>query len=131
MTSSVLAWLLVFFVVNFGLAFLLAMNVSRIRIRKNISNGHGNDLELKKAIRAHANALEHTVPFGLLLLVAALSGSGSATLAVLTIAFSLARFSHAYGMLTVGFQARRIGAAVTYLFEIAVLLVLCVNAFSL
>jgi len=124
-------WLIIFFVLNFGLVFLLAMNVSRVRLAKNITNGDGNDLDLKKAIRAHSNGLEHTVPFGILLLVAILTGTGPTMAAILTLAFTVGRVAHAQGMLSVNFQARRLGAALTYLLEVIVILVLIINAFTL
>lgn len=49
------------------LVTLLAMNVSMLRMRHKVSLGDGGNKALTRAIRAHANALEHSLPFIFLL----------------------------------------------------------------
>jgi hypothetical protein len=58
-------------VLNLGLVTLLAMNISRLRVRERVGLGDGGKLALKKAIRPHANALEHVLPFSFMVFVAA------------------------------------------------------------
>lgn len=50
------------------LIVLLAMNVSRVRIKYQVANGDAGNKAIKSAIRAHMNTFEHTLPFALLLL---------------------------------------------------------------
>jgi uncharacterized membrane protein YecN with MAPEG domain len=42
---------------------LLAANISRIRVKEIVGTGDGGKLPLKKAIRAHINVLEYSIPF--------------------------------------------------------------------
>lgn len=46
----------------------LSVNVSRLRMRYRVSFGHGGHKDLMVAVRAHGNALEQSLLFGLLLL---------------------------------------------------------------
>lgn len=77
---------------------------------------------MKKAVRAHGNGVEHVAMFGLAILALELSNVSTDILATLVIGFTLARIVHAAGMLGSAFNARRIGAAATYLFELSALL---------
>ena len=77
---------------------LLALNVSRLRMKLRIGNGDGNNVEMKKAIRAHMNHLEHALPFGLIVLALAQMGSATSLLAVLVVGFVAARLVHASGI---------------------------------
>ncbi|MFA5941021.1 MAG: MAPEG family protein [Sinimarinibacterium sp.] len=97
---------------------LLALNVSRLRVKLKIGNGDGNNVDMRKAIRAHMNHLEHALPFGLIVLALAQIGSPASLLAVLVVGFLAARLVHAYGMLTAQFRFRQLSAGVTYLFEV-------------
>lgn len=100
------------------LVFLLAMNVTRLRMKLKIGNGDGNNVEMKKAIRAHLNHLEHALPFGLVVLALAQMQAPEALLAVLVIGFLGARVLHAYSMLGAQFRFRQLAAGATYLFEL-------------
>ncbi|TJY64950.1 glutathione S-transferase [Sinimarinibacterium sp. CAU 1509] len=111
-------WFGLFVLFNVLLLTLLAMNVSRLRLQERVANGDGGLISLKKAIRAHLNGVEHVVVYALVILALSLLRASPTLQAVLVIGFSLARVLHAYGMLAVAFNARRIGAGATYLFEL-------------
>lgn len=97
---------------------LLAMNVSRIRIKERIANGHEHR-DLKIANRAHMNTLEHALPYGLLLLALVQAGVQGTVLAVLVFGFLAVKLGHAYSMLASQLRLRQISAGLTYLFELA------------
>lgn len=121
-------WFQVFTFLNILLITLLAINVSRVRIAQRIPNSDGGNLELKKAIRSHINGLEHTLPYGLILLALSINPSGepinSSILATLVISFTVARIIHLIGMLKVMPMCRMVGAGVTYLCQLIALAVL-------
>lgn len=100
------------------LVSLLALNVSLLRIRLKISLGDGGNKGMVKAIRAHANALEHSLPFILLLYFRELQVGGTRGLMVAAAAFVAARVFHAAGMLGGPFVLRRIGATTTIVLEL-------------
>jgi uncharacterized membrane protein YecN with MAPEG domain len=76
----------------------LAIRTSRTRIAQKVSIGHGGDPLLETRMRAHANFVEYT-PFFLILLGLIELAQGSATwLWLVAIAFILARIAHAFGM---------------------------------
>lgn len=110
-------WFSVFVATNALLLLVLAFNVSMLRMKHKISVGDGGNKELAKAIRTHANGTEQVPIFALLLLVLSYSQPWVLLLAALTMAFTLARLAHAYGMLFRGHLARRIGAGMTYLLQ--------------
>ena len=97
---------------------LLAMNVSRIRIKQRIANGHEHR-DLKIANRAHMNTLEHALPYGLLVLALVQAGVQGTSLTVLVGGFLAAKLLHAYSMLASQIRLRQASAGVTYLFELA------------
>ena len=105
---------------------LLALNVVRLRISQRIPNGDGNSIPMKKAIRAHANGVEQVVVFALVLLGLTYQAKSPELLMMLAGAFSVARLAHALGMLQPNFNARRLGAGLSFALQItgAVLLVL-------
>ena len=113
-----LFWFKLFVVLNVLLVTLLALNISRLRVKEKVANGDGGKLVMKKAIRAHGNAVEHVVVFALIILALELSPVGTGMLAILVIGFTVARVLHAAGMLGAAFNARRIAAGVTYLLEL-------------
>jgi uncharacterized membrane protein YecN with MAPEG domain len=96
----------------------LAFNVSVGRFRHRIPHGEGPKHELARAIRAHMNSVEHSLPIGLLLLTyALLEGNPRAILAIGTVAV-VARVALTAGILIKGaFPWRRYGAFVTYAVE--------------
>lgn len=122
-------WFLIFVSANAIFLSLLAFNVSRLRLKNKISYGDGGNKDVLKAMRAHANGVEQVPIFALLLLSLTISGLSQGSLAILTILFTLSRVSHAVGMLTRIFIARRIGAATTYLLQLLASFVLAYQVF--
>lgn len=105
----------------------LAINTTRVRMR------HGSDRTppaieaIRRASRAHGNALEHGLPFLLLMFFAETHGAAHLGLCVLGTLFVIARGFHVYGMLTrPASMPMRIGAGTTYALEIVLLNVLAV-----
>lgn len=96
----------------------LAMNVSRVRMKEKIGNGDGNNVSLKKAIRAHVNTLEHVLPFALVVFVLSQIGLQKLYLAIFALGFVIIRVLHSYGMLASKFKIRQMSAGLTYLFEV-------------
>ena len=82
-------------VLNLGLATLLAMSISRLRIREGVGLGDGGKLTLKKAIRPHANALEHALAFSFVVFVAASLEVNERYLLILVASFFVSRLVHA------------------------------------
>ena len=83
---------------NLGLTLLLALNVTRHRMKEGISTGRGNSQSLERAIRAHGNNTEY-VPgalLGILILVAL--GYSSLIINLLGASLLVARFCHAHGI---------------------------------
>ena len=117
-------WLSICVAVNALLLWLLTANVSRLRLKLGISLGDAGNPQLFTAIRAHANGLEQAPIFILGLLVLTLLNSANFVLALLVISFSFARFCHAYGMVGRVFIARRVGAGLTYVLQLA--LIVCI-----
>jgi len=111
-------WFQMFVCLNAGLVTLLALNISRLRMREKVSNGDGDKLVLKKAIRAHGNGVEHVTIFGLCVLALEAGAASAPLLGTLVLGFTLSRVAHAAGMLVGHFNIRRVAAGVTYLFEI-------------
>ena len=93
---------------------LLALNVSRIRIKEKVGIGDGGRLAIKKATRAHINALEHTIPFCVLAypLTAIVSEN---VLLGLSVVFFASRLLHAYSFYASSDPLRQISAGITYL----------------
>ncbi len=102
--------------------FLLAFNVSRLRLRTQTSIGLGNDPSgpLAKAVRAHGNAAEYTPLFVAMFFYFLLSGAGG-WIAWVAIGVTVSRILHALGMLMARnlngqpHPLRTIGAAGTYI----------------
>jgi uncharacterized protein len=111
------------------LTFALGFNVSLARNRLKDGHSFGNDPAgpLMKAVRAHANAAEYIGVIIGLFVVTALVYAGrdlGIAMTVIVIGITLARFSHAIGMLTcktleTANPFRFAGALGTYLFGFA------------
>jgi len=110
-------WFSVFVAANALLLLVLATNVSLMRLKYKISYGDGDNKDLFRAIRVHANGIEQVPIFALLLLGLSFSSVSSIFMAGLVVAFTCARISHACGMLFSIHQARRAGAGFTYLLQ--------------
>jgi uncharacterized membrane protein YecN with MAPEG domain len=83
---------------NALLALVLALLVSRQRLRSKTVMGGGGNPALERAIRAHGNLVEYAPLVLLMLLLLALSGLGMPWLHVLGIAFTAGRILHAWGL---------------------------------
>lgn len=101
------------------LVFALGAIVSIRRITLQISLGDGENKVMRNSIRAHANAMEHVIPYLILLYFFELKGGSATLMLVMGIGFGVARLSHAFGMLKPAFIFRRIGASLTVAFEFA------------
>jgi uncharacterized membrane protein YecN with MAPEG domain len=95
------------------LVTLLAVHVSIMRMRLRISLGDGGDKRMNRAVRAHDNALEHVLPFVLLLYFYEQSAGPGPVIRWMGGLFLAARLAHAAGMLGGPFDLRRLGAAMT------------------
>jgi len=101
------------------LVTLLAANVSVMRMRLKIPRGDGGDERMTRAIRAHGNALEHVLPFVLLLYFYEQSPGGcAAAIRWFGGLFLAARLGHAVGMLRGPFNLLRLSASTTIALEV-------------
>ena len=105
----------------------LAINTTRVRLRSGREPTPEATEAIRRASRAHGNALEHGLPVLLLMFFAETHGAAHLGLCVVGTLFVIARVFHAYGMLT---RPRslpmRIGAGSTYALEIVLLNLLVV-----
>jgi uncharacterized membrane protein YecN with MAPEG domain len=100
----------------------LAFNVSVGRFRQRIPHGEGPNQELSRAIRAHMNSVEHSLPIGLLLLGYALLAGNPTVIVVLGALAVGARIALSIGILRKGaFAWRRYGAFATYGLEVSLI----------
>ena len=112
-------WFAFFCAFNALLLVALSLNVSRLRLKHHVSLGDGGVEELQFAIRTHANGVEQVPIFGLLLLGLLLIQVAPSILAGFIIVFTLARISHALGMLGGISMARKVGAGFTFLCQLS------------
>lgn len=115
--SGDIYWFALFVACNALLLLMLGVNVSRLRISLKIPFGDGDNKAMKQAIRTHGNGVEHCTIFGMAVLALSLLGANATLQASLVIVFTGARLLHAYGMLSRVFNARRVGAGLTFLLQ--------------
>ncbi|MEC9405814.1 MAG: MAPEG family protein [Abyssibacter sp.] len=102
------------------LILVLALRVSQLRIRYQVSLGDGGHVSLLRAIRAHANAAEH-VPIFLVMLLLLEQLAPAAAVWSLGGLFVVARCLFSAALLQRSFsRPRQIGAGLTYLCELIV-----------
>ncbi len=109
---------------------LLAMNISRLRMQERVANGDGGNKRLKKAIRAHMNALEHIVPYTLLLYFLHSTLETTTLFIVLAFGFLFIRVLHSFSMLGSKFRLRQITAGLTYAFEVLACVLVLIGSHS-
>lgn len=109
------------------LIVMLAMNISRLRIRYKVANGNGGNKEITMAIRAHMNSIEHILPFSLLLYVLQSQLIPDIIFAILAYGFLSIRLLHSYSMLNSKFKLRQIAAASTYFIELCGCILVLMN----
>ena len=93
---------------------LLALNISRLRMRDRVGVGDGGNLNIKKALRAHINALEHTVPFVLINLALVHLDASESFMCWNAFFFYASRVGHASSFISGSTQTRQATASVTY-----------------
>ena len=123
-------WFTLFAGLHGLLLTLLAMNVSRCRIKHRVGNGDGEVRELKQAIRAHGNAVEHSLLFALLVLALCILGQGAGLSGFLVFAFTGVRVLHALSMLQARFKLRQLTAGGTYALELMASLLVLTQALA-
>lgn len=100
------------------LLVVLALQVSRFRLRYKKGMGCNDDPAFEAAIRAHANLAEYG-PLGLIMLaIAELNGVASGMIYWVGLAFVLGRILHAFGMINGQgrpHKARMLGVLLTWL----------------
>ena len=93
--SDTLTWI---FAAHIVLAIALGLNVIRFRLTRQVGIGDGDDKDLKRAIRVHANFIEW-VPFALLAIaMAELRGVSETTVGILGGVLLVSRLGHAVGL---------------------------------
>jgi uncharacterized protein len=107
---------------------LLAANISRLRFKETVGIGDGGKLSLKKAIRAHINALEHCIPFCLIMFVLSSNGSTALTLISISTLFFISRLIHAASYYISSDAIRQGSAGLTYL---AIIIALVMSAIEI
>lgn len=117
-------WFSLCVALNALLTILLALNVSYRRMSLKIANGDGGILDMKKAIRAHGNSVEHVTIFSLIILALCAQENEPAIIGATVILFSTARLLHAISMLNSMFNGRRLAAGLTYMAELTGILFL-------
>lgn len=117
-------WFCLFVAANALLLLVLASYVSVVRRRYNIANGDGGEVALQRAIRAHANGVEYTPVFALLLLALSLQMAPEIWLGPLALGFTLGRVMHAMGMIGTIKWLRFWGTAVNHLWMAAAIVLL-------
>lgn len=107
----------------------LSLHVSRVRLRHRVFLGDGDIKELRVAIRAHGNTVEHLTPLLLLLVVYELLGARKLLVDMFGLAIITARICYAAGYLGRVGLLRQTGASLTYATEAALGLVVIMKAF--
>lgn len=119
--------------ISFGLLILLlitvlAINTTRNRGKYTRSTDPADKEKIRRASRAHGNNFEHGVVVILLMLFYEVTGANAAVLCTLGTVYLVSRIAYAYGMLTrPGSPPMFIGAGVTYLIELTLIVLVGVN----
>ncbi len=109
-----------YLLVGFGtlLIILLAMNVSRLRYKERIAHGDRGNKKLRNAIIAHSNALEHIIPYCLIIFVLISQNTATSIIQFLVISFIVMRWVHAIGITLFVFRAWQLASGFSYLLTI-------------
>lgn len=81
------------------LLVLLSLNVIRFRRRNRVALGENGNFELTRAIRAHANFVEYTPMFLVLLALAEFQNLPAIAVHLFGVVFVIGRVLHAYSLL--------------------------------
>jgi len=90
---------------NLLVTLVLALNVTRHRLRAGVAVGAGNDLELERVVRAHGNNAEYVPGAIVAMTLLALTGTSALTIHCLGGALLLGRLLHAHGIHIIGGDA--------------------------
>lgn len=112
-------WFILLVAANSSILIALTINVSRLRMKHKVSWGDGGNKDLMKAIRVHSNGTEQVPIYALIILSLSFTTTTGIVLPILVATFTLSRLIHAYGMLCRKPILRRVGAAVTYVSQLA------------
>ena len=93
MVTSIYAALLGFMMI------FLSVHVVRVRQKLGLALGDGNDFELKRRIRTHANFAEYAPMYLVLSVLCEWQGAPRLAIAALGALFVMGRIAHAYSML--------------------------------
>lgn len=96
------------------LIVILALNVSRLRYKERVAHGYGDSKILRNAIVAHSNALEHLIPFSLILYVLIAQNTSQTLVQGLAISFLVLRVIHALGVTRFVFRAWQVSSGLSY-----------------
>jgi len=108
----------------------LSVRTIKLRFRHQVGIGDGNQPELTRAMRAHANFAEY-VPLALLLIwMTETLAYPSWVIHLLGVSLLLGRFSHAYGIMRVeeDLRFRQLGMSLTFLVLVTAAVLLLVRA---
>ena len=118
---------------NLGWTLLLALNVTRHRMKEGVSTGSGRSQSLDRAVRAHGNNIEY-VPGAILgILILAAVGYSPLVINLLGASLLVARFCHAHGIqqLEVDLPKTRVlGNVLTWALYLIVVCLLVYSYFS-
>ena len=118
---------------NLGWTLLLALNVTRHRMKEGVSTGSGSSQSLDRAVRAHGNNIEY-VPGAILgILILAALGYSPFVINLLGASLLVARFCHAHGIqqLEVDLPKTRVlGNVLTWALYLIVVCLLVYSYFS-
>ena len=118
---------------NLGWTLLIALNVTRHRMKEGVSTGSGNSQSLDRAVRAHGNNIEY-VPGAILgILILAALGYSPLVINLLGASLLVARFCHAHGIqqLEVDLPKTRVlGNVLTWALYLVVVCLLVYSYFS-
>ena len=118
---------------NLGWTLLLALNVTRHRMKEGVSTGIGSSQSLDRAVRAHGNNIEY-VPGAILgILILAALGYSPLVINLLGASLLVARFCHAHGIqqLEVDLPKTRVlGNVLTWALYLIVVCLLVYSYFS-
>ena len=118
---------------NLAWTLLLALNVTRHRMKEGVSTGSGNSQSLDRAVRAHGNNIEY-VPGALLgILILAALGYSPLVINLLGAFLLVARCCHAHGIqqLEVALPKTRVlGNVLTWALYLIIVCLLVYSYFS-
>ena len=96
----------------------LALNTSRHRLRTRVVFGDGGDEPLRRASRAHGNAIEHVTVIAILLVLFELQGGSKAWIVAVGTAALAARALHAAAFIGKIRRIGLLGVVTTYSLEL-------------